>query len=303
MENAARHGADAVLLLLRDLDNDTARRLMATAADLGLDALVEAHDADEVDRAVSLEAAVVGVNARDLDTFAIDRARQLDLVASLPPDRVVVAESGIRTRADGAAAELAGADAVLVGSTLMVSRHPAAKLAELIARPLVKVCGLTRPEDVAAAAAAGADLAGFVLAPDSPRATGAVLPTPDGMLSVAVWVGEVGAITGADLDQVHTRQAGAVRGSRADLLRDGSKVATVVDRPWGGDGTAHWGEAAATPGRVVLSGGLDPGNVAEAVTAIRPWGIDASSSLEVSPGVKDADLVRRFVTAVREAGW
>jgi indole-3-glycerol phosphate synthase len=302
LETARRLGADAALLLLRDLDDDAARRLMEVAADLGLDTLVEAHDAAELARAIALEAPVVGVNARDLDTFAIDRRRQLDLVASIPPGRVVVAESGIRTRADGAAAELAGADAILVGSTLMTSPDPAGALAELIARPLVKVCGLTRPEDVAVAADAGADLAGFVLVPESPRAASAVLPTPDGMLSVAVCVGEASEGAGADLDQVHTSEPGLVRGRRADLLRDGRKVASFVDRAWGGDGTAHWAEAAATPGRVVLAGGLDPGNVAEAVHAVNPWAVDASSSLESEPGIKDPDRVEAFVAAVREAG-
>jgi indole-3-glycerol phosphate synthase len=302
LETARRLGADAALLLLRDLDDDATRRLMEAAADLGLEILVEAHDAAELARAIALDAPVVGVNARDLDTFAIDRRRQLDLVASIPSGRVVVAESGIRTRADGAAAELAGADAILVGSTLMTSPDPAGALAELTARPLVKVCGLTRAEDVAVAADAGADLAGFVLVAESPRAVSAVLPTPEGMLSVAVWVGEAGTGASADLDQVHTSEPGLVRGRRADLLRDGRKVASFVDRAWGGDGTAHWAEAAVTPGRVVVAGGLDPGNVADAIDAVHPWAVDASSSLESEPGIKDPDRVEAFVAAVREAG-
>jgi indole-3-glycerol phosphate synthase len=301
LETARRLGADAALLLLRDLDDDAARRLMDVADDLGLETLVEAHDAAELARAVALEAPVVGINARDLDTFAIDRMRQLDLVASIPPGRVVVAESGIRTRADGAAAELAGADAILVGSTLMTSPDPSAALAELVARPLAKVCGLTRLEDVAMAAAAGADLAGFVLVPESPRVASSVLPTTEGMLSVAVWVGEAGD-AGADLDQVHTREEGVVRGRHADLLRKGRKVASFVDRAWGGAGTDHWAEAGGTSGRVVLAGGLDPGNVAEAIDTVRPWAVDAASSLETEPGVKDPDRVRAFVAAVREAG-
>src|SRR5918995_1799419 len=111
LRTAKEAGADAVLLLLRDLDDETARTLLRVADGLGLDTLVEAHDADELERAVRLDAPVIGVNARDLSTFEIDRAAQLALVARIPPDRLAVAESGIRTRAQGAAAELAGADA------------------------------------------------------------------------------------------------------------------------------------------------------------------------------------------------
>src|SRR5688500_5688044 len=182
-----RLGADAVLLLLRDLDDLTAAELMGVARDLSLDALVEAHTAQELDRAVRLGADPIGINARDLSTFRIDRAAQLDLVAGAPRDRVVVAESGIESRAQAAAAELAGADAVLVGSALMRASDPGRKLRELVSRPLVKVCGLTREEDVTAAADAGADLAGFILAAESPRRADRVLPVPETMLSVAVF--------------------------------------------------------------------------------------------------------------------
>src|SRR5213593_1859479 len=76
-------GADAVLLLLRDLDDHRAGELLSYARELGLDALVEAHDADELHRAVALEAQVIGVNARDLSTFDIDRAVQLELIARM----------------------------------------------------------------------------------------------------------------------------------------------------------------------------------------------------------------------------
>ena len=294
---AREAGADAVLLILRDLDDERARALAETARRLDLDALVEAHDADELERAVALDAPLIGLNARDLGTFRIDRRGQLDLVAAAPRDRVVVAESGILSRAAAAEAELAGADAVLVGTALMRADDPGAKLRELLTRPLVKVCGLTRAEDVAVAAEAGADMAGFILARESPRTAAGVLPVPDTMLSVAVWVGERQE-AGADLDQVYERQNGH-RSRDGVLLRHGKAVARVLDLPWQEEDEAHWERAARAEGRIVLAGGLSPENVRAAVEAVRPWAVDASSSLESEPGIKDHDRVRAYVEAAR----
>ena len=298
LRTAKEAGADAALLLLRDLDDEQIRRLLAVAGELELETLVEAHDAEELERAVQLGAPVIGVNARDLSTFEIDREAQLALVARIPADRIAIAESGIRTRAQGAAAELAGADAILVGSTLMQAPDPAEKLRELLRRPLVKVCGLTREEDVALAAEAGADFAGFVLAPESPRAAAEVLPVPDELLAVAVWVGEAGT-SAAPVDQVHEREEGLVRGRDAVLLREGEQVARLLDLPWQEDDPGHWDRAAAEPGRVVLAGKLAADNVAEAIQRVRPWAVDASSRLESEPGIKDPDKVRAYVEAAR----
>src|SRR5262249_8609852 len=220
--------ADAALLLLRDLDDRAAARLMAHAARIGLDALVEAHDADELARAVGLGADPIGINARDLSTFAIDRRTQLDLVAQAPRDRVGIAERAVQTGAQGATAELAGADAILVGTALMRAADPPAQLRTLLSRPLVKVCGLTREEDVEVAVDAGADLCGFILEPASPRASVSVLPVPETTLSVAVFVGDAQETT-ADLVQLYEREEGLVRGRDAMLLRDGAQVATVVE--------------------------------------------------------------------------
>jgi indole-3-glycerol phosphate synthase / phosphoribosylanthranilate isomerase len=292
-------GADAVLLLLRDLDDVRAAELLAYAHELGLDALVEAHDADELHRAVALDADVVGVNARDLSTFEIDRRTQLELVSRMREHgSVVVAESGISTRAQGAAAELAGADAILVGSALMRATDPAAKLTEILSRPLVKVCGLTRDDDVALAVEAGADLLGFILVAESPRRAPRVLDVPGDRLSVAVFVGEHEE-AGADLVQLYEREEGRVRGRAAKLLFRGDPVADVVDLPWNEDDPLHLQRAAAVEGRVVLAGRLGPDNVREAVRAVRPWAVDAASRLEVRPGIKDPDKVRAFVAEAR----
>jgi indole-3-glycerol phosphate synthase len=291
-------GADAALLILRDVDDRTAAGLIEHAARVGLDTLVEAHDDGELERAVALGADPIGINARDLETFAIDRDAQLRLVAEAPRDRVVVAESAVHSRAQGAAAELTGADAILVGTALMRATDPPAKLRDLLARPLVKVCGLTREEDVEVAVDAGADLCGFILEPASPRAADRVLPVPDTALSVAVFVGDAEE-TDADLVQLYDRAEGAVRGRDAVLLHDGDRVATVVDLPWEGDDPTRLERARAVEGRLVLAGGLGPENVRTAIAATRPWAVDASSSLETSPGVKDHERVRAFVAAAR----
>ena len=291
-------GADAALLILRDLDDRRAPALMVHAKRIGLDTLVEAHDEAELDRAAALGADPIGINARDLSTFLVDREAQLALVAHAPRDCVVIAESAIHSRAQGAEAELAGADAVLVGTALMKAPDPAARLRELIARPLVKVCGLTREEDVAVAADAGADLCGFVLVDASPRRADRVLPVPEGVLPVAVLVGAP-VDAGTDLVQLYPEHRESVRGRDAQLLRRGERVATVVDLPWQRTDETHLDRARATEGRVVLSGGLAPENVREAIEAVRPWAVDASSSLERSPGIKDHDRVRAFVAAVR----
>jgi indole-3-glycerol phosphate synthase / phosphoribosylanthranilate isomerase len=287
-----------VLVILRDVDDGRAAQLMTYARALGLDTLVEAHDEEELARAVRLGANPIGINARDLATFRIDRRAQLELVAKAPRERVVVAESAIASRAQGAAAELAGASAVLVGSTLMRAPDPAAKLRELLSRPLVKVCGLTRQEDVDAAAEAGADMVGFVFAEASPRRAPELLDVPETALSVAVFVGAV-EDRGADLVQLHPDDGGSVRSREAVLLRAGEPVARVLDQPWGGHDPEHWRNAAEADGRIVLAGGLGPQNVRAAIDAVGPWAVDASSSLEVEPGVKDHAKVRAFVTAAR----
>jgi phosphoribosylanthranilate isomerase len=125
-----------------------------------------------------------------------------------------------------------------------------------------------------------------------------VLPVPDTTLSVAVFVGEAEE-TGADLVQLYEREEGLVRGRDAVLLRDGEQVATVVDLPWEGDDPVQLERARAVDGRLVLAGGLGPDNVRSAIAVTRPWAVDASSSLEASPGVKDHDKVRAFVAAAR----
>jgi indole-3-glycerol phosphate synthase len=296
-EQARDAGADAVLILLRDLTDPAATAMLHVARTLGLDTLVEAHDAEELARATKLEAPVIGINARDLSDFSIHRKRQLELVANAPKDRIVIAESGIETRAQAAAAELAGANAILVGSTLMRAADPGDQLRDLVSRPLVKVCGLTRQEDVDAAVEAGADMVGFILAAESPRRAEALLDAPDTVLRVAVFVGEVEE-TDADLVQFYGRENGH-RARDAVLLRQGEQVGSVVDLPWGERDPSHLERAKAATGRIMLAGGLGPDNVAEAIAEVRPWAVDSARSTEQAPGIKHHDAIKKWVEAAR----
>ncbi len=139
-------GADAVLLIVRALPGEALSELMAAAHEIGLETLVEVHDVEELERALAMDARVVGVNARDLATFRVDVDAALELIAEVPPDRVAVAESGIQGREDAALAARAGADAALVGGWLM--RHGAERARELVGLP-------RKPRDAAASGGGG----------------------------------------------------------------------------------------------------------------------------------------------------
>src|SRR5262249_12117299 len=177
-------------------------------------------------------------------------------------------------------------NAVLVGTSLMRAPEPGAKLQELLSRPLVKVCGLTRQEDVDAAVEAGADLCGFIFAEGSPRRAPGVLDVPETVLSVGVVVGDTEQ-RGADLGQLYESERGTVRGRDAVLLRDGEPVARVAALPWEGEDPDHWRKAQNGEDRLVLAGRLGPDNVRAAIDAVHPWAVDAASQLESAPGIKD----------------
>ncbi len=124
-------GADAVLLIVAALDDAEVRGLVALAAEVGLDALAEVHDEAEADRALAAGATMVGVNQRDLVTFAVDPERACRLASRLPPDVVRVAESGIGGPDDLDRLDAAGYDAVLVGEWLVTSAEPEAAVRSL----------------------------------------------------------------------------------------------------------------------------------------------------------------------------
>ncbi len=133
IHEAVVSGADAILLIVAALDDDTLRRLHDEANSLLLDVLVEVHDLREMDRALELGADLIGVNNRNLRTFDIDLTSTARLAEEVPDDVLLVSESGIRSPEDARLVLEAGANAVLIGEALMRARDPAREIEAYLA--------------------------------------------------------------------------------------------------------------------------------------------------------------------------
>jgi len=129
---ARAHAADSVLLIVRILDEPSLRSLVKLSRALGMEPLVEVHTEEELERALDVEALVIGVNHRDLETFEVDPGRTSKLASRVPPEVVLVALSGVSTRAEVESLGAAGARSVLVGESLVTSPEPVVKLRELL---------------------------------------------------------------------------------------------------------------------------------------------------------------------------
>jgi indole-3-glycerol phosphate synthase/phosphoribosylanthranilate isomerase len=327
------HGADAILLILAAVDDTAWRACAALAERLGMAILTEVHDEAEARRAVALGARIVGINNRNLRTLEIDMGSTPRLAPLIPRDRLVVSESGFANRADVAALR-PHADAILVGSALM-----GAPDLDRATRSLVygrtKICGLTRAEDAADAANAGATHGGLMFAPGSPRRIDAAAAREVRNAAPLEWVGvfadqsagEIaelalgldlaavqlhGAETPAEVERIRALVPErcevwkAVRIREKIPLRQETGADRVLLDGWtpgqlGGSGTRFdWSLLTDYPERrrVVLAGGLGAGNV-ERAARLEPWALDLSSGVESAPGRKDPARLRDFFTARR----
>jgi indole-3-glycerol phosphate synthase len=129
---AATNGADAVLLVMRALDTESLAALHTEALALDLDPLIEVHDAEDLERALELDAAVIGINNRDLDSGEVDFSTTFELMPDVPAGKTVVAESGISDRAQLDELDRVGVDAVLIGEALMRASDPEEKTREFV---------------------------------------------------------------------------------------------------------------------------------------------------------------------------
>ena len=226
LDFAAALGADAVLLIVAALADGELSHLVAAAKARGLAVLVEAHDEAEVRRAEALGADLVGVNARDLATFEVDLAGTARLGGLLPARVVRVAESGIRTRSDVERLGAAGFDAFLVGESLLRAPDPSRALRALRGEneTEVKICGVTREEDVDVCLENGVDWIGLVFAARSPRRV-----TPEEGRSLrtrARGEGDRGFLRMKGTGEAEARRQGAVKGVVA-VFDEGTPVEEV----------------------------------------------------------------------------
>jgi indole-3-glycerol phosphate synthase len=134
--DAAQMGAAAVLLIVAALIDDELAHLLEVTRLCGVDALVEVHDAREATRALDLGAELIGVNQRDLHTFAVDTERAVAVAASLPAHVVAVAESGFSTPAEAARAAAAGFDAILIGESVVTASDRSSAVASFVGAPI-----------------------------------------------------------------------------------------------------------------------------------------------------------------------
>lgn len=317
-------GADAILVMLSLVDDETARELIAEARRFGMDALVEVHDEVQMRRANSLGAQIIGINNRDLRDLSIDLAAT-ERLAKLAGSRVLVSESGIASRAD--VRRLSGhVDAFLIGSSLMRASDPADAARNLVFGR-VKMCGLRNQADVDAAVAA--THIGLIFVSDSPRSLSlgdAFRIEVSGQKRVGVFrnsligqVAETAAMLGLDAVQLHgDEQPDYVRALVRRLL-PGCEIWKAIavgssqpanfeaadrllfDSGRGGTGRAFdWGAIAGHDrlGESLVAGGICPMN-ASAASVLGAFAIDVGSAVDQCPGHKSPQKIAALFDALR----
>lgn len=327
-------GADAVLLICAVLNTDTIRHYLTICDKLGLSALVEAHNADEIEAAIQAGARLIGVNNRNLKDFTVDIQNSVRLRKLVPKDVIFVAESGIRTGADIQKLREAKVNGVLIGETLMRAEDKPRMLNELRGTK-IKICGLTREADIAIVNEWKPDYIGFVFADSRRRVEdkqAAYLKEklhPD-IQAVGVFVNDsiehIATLCEADVidvvqlhgdeskeyiralkERINKPVIRAIRVQTAEDIKEGATsqadiILLDAFHPQQYGGTGEQFDIRQIPAGYrpyILAGGITPQNVRTLISELHPYAVDVSSGVETD-GVKDARKVAELITAVRE---
>lgn len=322
-------GASAVLLICSLLDTQTIKGYIDICTSLGMSALVEAHSEEEIKSAVEAGARIIGVNNRNLKDFSVDVNNSARLRSMIPNNVLFVSESGIKARGDIETLEKNGANAVLIGETLMRAQDKQAALDMLkygfCRKTKIKICGLRRQEDVDFVNKLKPDFAGFILTDGFRRSISeetarALKSRLDGSIkAVGVFVDDSaekinrlvseGVI---DIVQLHGNESAAFcREIKAPVIkffkcdegveekiREYDVDYFLFDSGTGTGTEFDWSKIPKTDKPFFLAGGISAENVGRAVSEIKPYAVDASSSVEAE-GFKDYDKIKELIERVR----
>lgn len=324
---ARYYQGDAILLMLSVLNDEEYRSLAAVAKQLNMGILTEVSNQDELQRAIDLQAEVVGINNRDLRDLSVDITKTQQLAPQLPAGTLVISESGIQNYAQ--IKQLSHyAQGFLVGSSLMSEEQ----LRPAVKRLLFgenKVCGLTRAEDAALAHRAGAVYGGLIFVEGSPRYISDAQARQVMSGAPLYYVGvfrdeEVGTVAskaeslGLSVVQLHGNEDPAFVRQLRDLLPATCQIwkaftieQNLPDRGWDGVDRYLFDQGSGGSGQpfdwsllqnrplhdVILAGGINPENIEQAIT-LGCAGVDINSGVESAPGIKDAHKVSALFSKI-----
>lgn len=325
------YGADAILLMLSVLDDKTYLELAKVAGQFQLDILTEVHDEYELERAINLDAKIIGINNRNLKDLSIDLATTEKLADKIPSDRIVISESGISTYQDVKRLS-PKVNAFLVGSSLMIENDLESQCKELLFGR-VKICGITQIEDAQSVSLNGGSYAGFIFYNKSkryikPEKAKQIIGTVK-LKYVGVFVNqpsssliEIVKELGLHVIQLHgdeseeyiavIKQAlpnikiwkaihivNSIEFKRNSLI-DCYLLDTYSNEALGGTGkTFDWNLLNdINLEDIILAGGINADNIQQA-NQLNPYALDLSSSVELSPGIKSADKIKQIFKLIR----
>ena len=322
-------GASAVLLICSLLDTQTLKKYIDICTSLGMSALVEAHDEAEIKSALEAGAVIIGVNNRNLKDFSVDVNNSARLRSMIPEEVLFVSESGIKTHGDIEALEKNGTNAVLIGETLMRAQDKQAALDMLkycfCRKTKVKICGLRRKEDIDFVNKLKPDFAGFILTDGFRRSiseeTARLLKArlDSSIKAVGVFVDDSAEKINSlvsdgviDIVQLHGNEsadfckkinAPVIKFFRCDdgveeKIKEYNVDYFLFDSGTGTGTAFDWEKIPKTDKPFFLAGGISAENAGKAVREIKPYAVDASSSVETD-GYKDYDKIKELIERVR----
>lgn len=335
---AKMHQSDAILLIARLVDITTLKQFVSLAQELGIEPVVEINSEEDLKKAMQTTAEIIAVNARDLDTFVIDITAACALLKKIPQKFIKLGFSGITSSEEVAQYKNAGANAVLVGTSLMQAKDTKQFIRGLRGLPedhsvmqdslqtKIKICGVRTIAAAEAAVSAGAEYIGFNFVPTSKRfvdpkiALKIVKRIKGKVLTVGVFqneksskVNKISEMLALDYVQLHGDEDEAyMKTIKSSIIKKITVDAAVkqtqesfflLDRPTQGEGAMVNTEQARMLTQkyaVFLAGGLTPENVGIIVKRVQPYAVDVAGGIETE-GKEDVQKIKEFIMNAKGA--